>query len=373
MNKNFLLSLRIGSVTTEPVRPEVIEALTEVQVSAPSDGQGGFQLKLTLGKRSVIASQLLPSGYFDPKRRVIVVVTLKGTPFVLMDGVITKLDVSPSEEAGASTLTVTGLDLTALMDFIDLSGIPYPALPPFLVVMAILAKYAPFGVVPVALPSPITLIQNPLERFSSHKGTDLSYVRFLARRVGHVFYLDPGPAQGMSVAYWGPEERHGALQPALSVNLDAASNVQSLSFAYDGLQREMVVAVFQEPNTKIPIPIPIPSITLLKPTLARQTAALGKTRNLPVANFDAATGAQLALAALAGSSDAISASGQLDVVRYGHVLAPRKLVPVRGAGDTFDGVYYVKNVTSNIKRGSFTQSFSLVRGGVGSTISRVSA
>ena len=31
-------------------------------------------------------------------------------------------------------LTITGLDLTALMDFIDLTGIPYPALPKFVIV-----------------------------------------------------------------------------------------------------------------------------------------------------------------------------------------------------------------------------------------------
>ena len=32
-------------------------------------------------------------------------------------------------------LTITGLDLTALMDFIDLTGIPYPALPEFVIVV----------------------------------------------------------------------------------------------------------------------------------------------------------------------------------------------------------------------------------------------
>jgi hypothetical protein len=49
------------------------------------------------------------------------------------------------------------------------------------------------------------------------------------------------------------------------------------------------------------------------------------------------------------------------------------LVAVRGAGDNFNGRYFVKNVTHNIKRGSYTQSFSLARGGIKSDISRVAS
>ena len=58
--------------------------------------------------------------------RVIIVVTVNGTPEVLMDGVMTQHEVSPGSQTGASTLTVTGKDLTAVMDYIDFSGIPYP-------------------------------------------------------------------------------------------------------------------------------------------------------------------------------------------------------------------------------------------------------
>ena len=68
-------------------------------------------------KGSPLAQSLLPSGYFDPRRRVIISVTTNGEQTVLMDGVITKQDVTPGAMPGQSTLTVTGLDLTALMDF----------------------------------------------------------------------------------------------------------------------------------------------------------------------------------------------------------------------------------------------------------------
>ena len=173
----------------------MIDALTEVQVTTTVGSQGGFQLKLTLGRSSPV-QQMLNSGAFDPRQRVIIAVTVNGQTEVLIDGVITKQDVTISNTAGKSMLTLTGLDLTALMDFIDLSGIPYPALPLFVIVELILAKYLPLGVVPIAIPPLLALIQNPIERFRKQDGTDYAYVTALAREVGAVFYLRSRPHTG---------------------------------------------------------------------------------------------------------------------------------------------------------------------------------
>ncbi len=370
MNRGLQLALEVGSVKTEPMERAAIEALSEVQVQSAATGQSGFQLKFTIGKHSSLSRVLVPSGYLDPQRRVIITAILRGTPQVLMDGVITKQDLAPSDDAGASTLTITGMDLTVHMDFVDLSGVlSYPALPQNLIVMAILAKYAGFGVIPAVVPPLIPVIANPLERFIAHQGTDLAFINMLAKKTGYVFYLDPGPTPGKSMAYWGPEIRYGDSQPVLSIDLDAASNVDSLSFSYDGLSRQQIMATIQLPVTPhFGIPIPIPEITLLKPRLAAKPAVVMKTRNIQVARFNAAEAIQLGLAALAGPSDAVTASGQLDVLRYGQVLMPRKIVTVRGGGHQFNGRYFVKNVTHTIRSGAYNQSFSLARGGTQSDV-----
>ena len=52
-------------------------------------------------------------------------------------------------------------------------------------------------------------------------------------------------------------------------------------------------------------------------------------------------------------------------MRYGDVLRPRGVVGLRGAGFTFDGLYYVKSVSHSISRGQFKQRFSLSREGTG--------
>ena len=374
MNRGFYLTLMMGSFTASPVPQPVIDALTEVQVSSTVGSQSGFQLKFTMGKTSPL-QQMAGSGFFDPRQRVIIAVTVNGSTEVLMDGIITKQDYTPSGAAGKSTFTVTGLDLTALMDFIDLTGIPYPALPLFVIVEAILAKYTVLGVVPMALPTILSLVSNPLDKFPKQQGTDYAYVTSLARKVGADFYLDVGPKPGMSMAYWGPDlsRLFGGTQPALSINLDAISNIDSLNFSYDGPMATQYLVTILEPNTKIPIPIPLPNIDILKPRLAAQAPPVLKRQQLtPIAAEDPVTGALTALGKLFDTADVISASGSLDVLRYGHVFKARQLAAVRGAGSYYDGKYYVKSVTHNIKRGEYKQNFTLARGGIGSSVSTVS-
>ena len=75
-----------------------------------------------------------------------------------------------------------------------------------------------------------------------------------------------------------------------------------------------------------------------------------------------------ALGKLFEGTDVVTASGQLDVLRYGKVFKARQLCSVRGGGAYYDGLYYVKSVTHDIKRGEYKQSFSLARGGTGSTV-----
>ncbi len=374
MNQGFYLSLRMGAMNPDPVPQAVIDALTDVSVSSTVGSQGGFQMKFTLGKNSPLSQNLLPSGFFDPRQRVIITVIVNGTPTVLMDGIITKQDVAPSSDPGKSTLTVTGLDISALMDFIDLTGIPYPALPNFAIVDIVLAKYLLFGVVPVVIPDVINIIRNPIDRFPKQQGTDYQYVTTLAQNSGYSFYIDPGPQPGNSIAYWGPD--YGGFlptQPALSINLDGSTNVDSLSFSYDGLAATQYIATILEPNTRIPIPIPIPNIDFLKASLSAKAPTPLKSRiigNLASKSFGEA--ALLVIGALMATADAISGTGSLDVIRYGHVLKARQKVAIRGAGDYYDGLYNVKSVTHSIKRGEYKQNFTLVRGGVKSSVSTVS-
>jgi hypothetical protein len=374
MNRGFYLTLMMGGFNASPVPQVVIDALTEVQVNSSAGGQAGFQLKFTWGKNAPLA-QLHASGFFDPRQRVIIAVTVNGATEVLMDGIITKQDLAPAGQAGKSTLSITGLDLTALMDFIDLTGIPYPALPTFVIVEMILAKYAVLGIAPIAIPPILALINNPLEKIPKQVGTDYAYVKSLASKTGAMFYLDPGPTPGRSTAYWGPDitKLFGSVQPAISIDFDASSNLDALSFSYDGTLAVNYLVTFIEPNTKIPIPVPLPSLDLIRMAYAANAPTPLKYEQLtPAASDDPIGTALAALGKMFDDPDVVTGSGSLDVLRYGQVFKARQIAAVRGAGAYYDGKYYVKSVTHSIKRGEYKQNFTLARGGLGSTVSTVS-
>lgn len=364
--KGLYLTLLMGNVIPTPVPLQVLDALTSAQVTVSASDRSGFQLQFHFGKTSPIALALLPAGYFDPGTRVILMATVDGIPNVLMDGMITRQDVVPSNTPAQSTLTLTGEDIGAYMSLVDLSGeIPYPCMPPSVRVLTILARYSMFGVVPRVIPGPFDEPPLVSEKTPTQEGTDYDYVKKLATETGYTFYIEPGPLPGMSQAYWGPEIRIGVPQPALNINMDAHTNVESLSFSYNGLQRTNLVAIIQQKETRVPIPIPVPSPDILSPPLATRPATALK---VGIAKDLAKKSPMEAMAFTLGrqkeSAEAIGGTGTLDVLRYGRVLKARGLVGVRGAGLAYDGLYYVKSVTHNIKPGEYKQQFTLTRNGL---------
>lgn len=360
------LTLLMGPTIPVPAPQPVVDALMSVQVTIASDQRSGFQLVFALSRKSTILRVLQPAGFFDPNIRVIVVLTVNGLPNVLMDGLIIRQELTPSNDLGKATLTVTGEDVSLAMSLTEIKGIPFP-IPENLRVMAILAKYLIYGIVPAVIPPLFPDQPIPTDQIPFQQGTDLDYINYLAKKVGYVFYITPGPLPGANIAYWGPEIRVGIPQPALNINMDAASNVESISFSLDGSSREQLAIGIQEPITKLTIPIPLPDISPLSPPLAvRQAPALRYKFLSDAAKLDPLKAMSRALGEASKSADAVTASGQLDVLRYGRVLQARQLVGVRGAGLGYDGLYYVKSVTHNVncRSGEFKQSFQMARNGL---------
>src|SRR6187397_1165807 len=101
------------------------------------------------------------------------------------------------------------------------------------------------GMIPLVIPRLFPDVPVPTEKIPIHQGTDYAYVNQLAEEAGYVFYVDPGPAPGTSIAYWGPEIKVGVPQPALSLDFDGQRNVDSLNFSFTGDQAATPVAFIQ--------------------------------------------------------------------------------------------------------------------------------
>jgi len=368
MQKAVNLSLFIGPVPL-PAPQEVVQALVHAKVESGSgDAQSGFELTFDLPIRSPLRTLFLITGGGSlPLMRVVLVVTINGQAQSIIDGVTTNVETQPGD-GGVAKLVVKGKDMSALMDIIEIPGLPFPAMPPSLRVLLCLAKYAALGVIPLVIPSILDIPPLPMQKIPQQRGSDYAYVKRLATEAGYVFYLEPGPEPGTSKAYWGPEIRVGEPQPALTTGMDAQTNVEKLSFNFDKERKTMPIVFFQESTTKVPIPVPIPDITPLNPPLGLIPPLPPKIEKLDAtAHLSAPEALMAGLAYASQHSDSVFGNGQLDVAKYGRLLKSRSLVGVRGAGLPFDGLYYVKSVTHEIERGSYKQSFTLARNGLIST------
>jgi hypothetical protein len=359
------LILWLGKAIPTPAPYTVMRALTHVKVINEGEGSDGFQMTFTLGKDAVVDYGLLLGGALDPDTRVSLALLVGASLEPLINGVIYHHQVVPSNEPGLSRLTVTGRDVSVLLDLKEKNE-QYKNQPDFVIVNRVLADYAVDGVLPPYLVTPTADVPLEFFRVPRQHETDLAFLRRLAKANGYVFYLEP-LTLGVTSAYWGPENRATLPQPALSVNLGSATNVINLQVAQDALAPVGSKGTFVEPITKMSLPIPplpslkVPPLALRPVSPRRQTLQRGSARLNP-----AQAGVSV-LAATMNAPDAVTATGELDTVRYGSVLRARRLVGVRGVGMSYDGFYYVAKVVQEIdvQQNKATQTFTLKREGTG--------
>lgn len=363
MIRQLHLSMLAGPVVPLPVPHAVMDAFQSATITNATGERSGFQIAFSLSTRSPLHTIfLLSGGAAPPLLRVVLLAVVNGLPQVLMDGVVTRTEVSAGSTVGQNTLTISGTDLSTVMDLIELTGMPYPGMPEEARIGVMLAKYAFMGVIPLVIPRLFPDVPVPTERIPVQQGTDYVYINQMAEEAGYVFYVDPGPAPGTSIAYWGPEIKVGIPQPALNLDFDGHRNVESLSFSFTTDQAATPVAFIQNQDTRVPLPIPIPNLNPLQPPLGLVTPLNLKFSQMRgTSHLSLGATLERALSLSAKSQDIVEAQGNLDVTRYGRLLKARGLVGVRGVGLAYDGLYFVKKTTTTLKRGECKQSFTLTR------------
>jgi hypothetical protein len=191
----------------------------------------------------------------------------------------------------------------------------------------------------------------------------------LAKEAGYVFYLQPGPLPGMNQAYWGPQIKIGVPQPALNVNMDSWTNVESLNFRYEPQTAVTPIVFIHDQTTGMVMPIPIPGVNPLDPPLGAVVPVPQKIEELKdTAKLSPAQAIMQGLARASETADVVTGDGTISVLRYGGILQARQLVGVRGAGLGFDGLYYVESTKHQIKLGEYKQSFTLKRNALVSNV-----
>jgi hypothetical protein len=361
------LILLIGKTVPLPAPKSVMTALKRVEITNATDGNDGFDMTFTLGKGKLGDYELLSSGALDPDTRVVIGVLLGASPEPLIDGVIYHHQVVPSNQPGMSTLTVKGRDISVLLDLKERNE-KYENRTDSVIATSLILRpeYAQYEIIPqVTQTSDVPLV---VDRIPRQNETDLAHLRRLALRNGFVFYIEPLTI-GTSIAYWGPENRLGMPQPALTVDMGSSQNVTTFTPSLDALAPVGTEGSFIEPITKMSISIPpLPPLRIpplvQKETYPRRTKLMRNT-----SGKNPLQAASAALAEAASAPDSVTATGEIDTVRYGNILRARRLVGVRGAGNSYNGFYKVQSVTHEIEPGaSYKQQFKLTREGTGALL-----
>lgn len=367
------LNLLLGADVATPAPAILVERLQEVEIELGDEGNDGFQLTFGAGRTAGAVgsdSPIFEHPLLAPFSRVILQVSIGAQVEAVIDGFITYRQAQPGDEPGSARLTVTGEDVRVMMD-VEERTVNHYGLSPDIRVMQILLRYQRYlGLPPTVLPARSRRVPSPTEHMPTQIGTDLSYVRRLARENAHVFYVEPGRMPNTNLAYWGPPPR-GERQPALTVNAGPHSNAR-IQFAYDSLRPEAFSGAALDPATRTlqPLAAQLDDGGRLSLNRARdyQRGIVRKTlarRGLNLSVLDVADSGN---AAAQRSNAPLSATVELDVAAYGHLLKPRRIVGVRGAGQQLDGLYYVKRVSHAIRRGSYVQQGTLERDGVGRSV-----
>ncbi len=377
MSSPVKLGMMVGRVIASPAPATLLSALRSAEVTTTDKGPSGFQMQFQLTPSTTPSEfTLLASQQLQPFNRVVLTVTLNSVPHVIMDGLITHHQLIPGQGAQPDTIAVTGEDISVAMDLQEKS-MAYPAMNDSEIVAAILLEYMEYGIIPMIIPTSVSISDTPEDVTAQQLGTDRAYINCLAKRNGYIFQIQPGPVALTNTAYFGPPLRVGMPHKALTINQPPGTNVDSIQFSHNALSATLVMSSVQDTlETDLDVPI-MTFMSLRTPPLATEQALM----NLPYVRTVSFSSQGMdpiqAYAKAQGitdksTDDVLTAQGELDVFRYQDMLTAPGLVGVRGAGNMHDGLYYISSVTHKITPDGYKQQFSLTREGFGSTVSEVS-
>lgn len=367
------LTLLIGENVPRPAPRSLIEALKSVEVKQSDEGRSGFQIVFQLGRSNrndIKDYQLLKEPLLKVFNRVILIISMGAMAQILMDGIITNHQFSPSTEPGNSTFAVTGEDVSVMMD-LEKKSVEHTAQDEATIARMLILQYAKYGLIPEVISPKFKDRPTKNERIPSQQGTDLEYLKTIGDRFAHVFYVIPGPKAELNTAYWGPPQRKTQPQPPLTVNMGSFTNVTSISFQNNAMSATDVKGKVQDRRTNQVQDVsqtssdrsPLSAQSALTKQSHRRTEQYRETGR------DTTQAAARAQAITNQSADdVVTVTGDLDAICYGALLQVRGVVTLRGVGFNYDGLYYVKNVTHKINKGDYKQSFTITREGLGSTV-----
>ncbi len=288
----------------------------------------------------------------------------------VFDGYITAVDLNLGSAPATTFVEVSGLDTSVLMGLEEKIA-SWPNMADSDIVQQIVSGYG----VEVTADTTSTVHQDT-DTTVLQRATDLQFVHTLARRNGLEFYFETDDQSGSVTGYFRAPQLDGTPQQDLAIQFGDQSNLRSFSAHLSATRPLNVKTEQMDVKANSPNTAQVSDTVLNKLGDKDATSLMGDALDSLVTPQDAqaqmlalgtptSDATELTSIAQAVRDEAgwfITASGEINSDAYQAVLRPRRLVLVKGAGQSFSGKYYVTKVVHEIKvDGSYSQRFEARR------------
>ncbi len=346
-----------------PAGAELLAAVREIEVEDHAVLADMLRLRLAMAVREDGADwTVLDEDLFPRLAKLALSVQVGSRQVRLIEAYVIETRGEFSNTPGESVLEVIAMDPTALMA-LEEKVRAWPDMTDSDIADTLFGEYGFDAEVAQTQPT-----RQEVERTVMQRGSDIQFLRQLARRNGYECYLELNEDSGRVEGHFHPPRGDLAPQGVLSVNLGNATNVDRFKARHDmlgpvGAQASNLEIGDQSGQDA--------DVSEQSGTLGAQAlSAPDRPRRILLSNSGLSDTGELqtyAQAVVDRTAWSIRAEGELSTVTYGDVLRAKRPVNVRGAGRQFSGSYYVEKVLHHLSDAGYSQRFTLKRNAAGIT------
>jgi hypothetical protein len=344
-------------------KPDLYNCAESIRVEEDIERGSSFHLVMSLCRNDDGSWPHLDDTEMTAWNRVTVTITVGTQTDTIMDGYISDIHIETLEQTAQMKATFTGVDASYVMGLephchVWSDGKTYEEIAQTIIAGAPYNLTAVVADPPSSSPSPPPSV--------TQRGSDLQFLRRLASMRGYEFYVMGG------TGYFRAPVLDGAPQRQIASNFGDRTNCENLQIFVNGAAPTRVVGARTDRET---------GETVTGSATSTDTAqtAMGTTDVTDTRGYGVPSTTVVVRGAPAGNETELTnylrgvmsrrtfwirLTGRLNVMRYGAILRPRKLVSVVGI-PPYNGPFYVRKVVHNITPRTYTMEFEAVKNRLG--------
>jgi len=350
-----------------PAAADFYDRVTLLEVEENADMPGSLQLRLPISRSEEGDVTMINDESLQPLQNVAVVATPEGgTPGCIFDGYILGHKVHVESGLRASYLEVYAQDASWLMNLEEKTR-EWANVTDSVAASTIFGEYG-FAPAPENANDDSGLYTEDAHTLMQ-RGTDLDFLRTLARRGGRLMRVSCGPVPGARVGVFARPNVEAEPGAKLRPNDTEAPNISRIEFEWDVMRPTQVAArqaLFTDPSEEGAGGDS--SDGGLAPLDERDLAAFAGRPMKVMLTAPADDAGQLtrrAQALLRESQWFVRCTGEVDLGALRVLLRPGDLALVETVGSVHSGKYLVWSVRHRITSDAHKMSFTMVRNAVG--------